>query len=77
MSRNMFENNDAVPDEDDIKAVGNGPHFMLPPLAEGHEYVLADLPSGRKAVVVQKSDLEDVSEVYAPRRDEFGRKFTR
>jgi hypothetical protein len=50
--RNVFEQNDPTPDEEDIKAVGEGPHIMLPPLAEGHEYAITDLPSGRKAVVV-------------------------
>jgi hypothetical protein len=85
--RNVFENNDAVPDEEDLKAVGNGPHIMLPPLTEGHEYVLTDLPSGRRAVIVVEDHIQACNctgdEKCAlcpkplPERDEFGRKYTR
>lgn len=74
-SRNVFENNDPTPDEEDIKAVGNGPHIMLPPLAEGHHYALTKLPSGRSAVVVEEDEMGDVSEVYAPLKDQFGRRY--
>jgi hypothetical protein len=72
-NRNVFENNDPVPSEEDAKAVGDGPHIMLPPLAEGHHYGLQKLPSGRSAVVVEEDEQQDVSEVYAPNRDPFGR----
>lgn len=55
MSRNLFESNDPIPDEEDIKAVADGPHIMLPPLTEGYQYGLKKLPSGRTAVVVEGS----------------------
>jgi hypothetical protein len=50
--RNLFESNEPEPEQEDIKAISNGPHVMLPPLAEGYEYELAKLPSGRSAVIV-------------------------
>lgn len=80
--RNVFENNDPVPDEEDLKAVGNGPHIMLPPLAEGHEYALTDLPSGRKAVVVVDPNVQECTCgkyqgcALCRKYDQFGRKFT-
>lgn len=51
MSRNVFENNQPEPSEEDINAVGNSPHILLPPLAEGYRYELLRLPSGRMTVV--------------------------
>lgn len=82
-SRNVFENNDPVPDKEDVKAVGNGPHIMLPPLSEGHHYALTDLPNGRKAVVVVEDEktykrrpmtIEKKDDELTPEeRDMFGR----
>jgi hypothetical protein len=73
----VFENNDPeLYQEDfqeDLKEIGDGPHVMLPPLVEGHHYGIKKLPSGRSAVVVEEDEQQDVSEVYAPRRDQFGR----
>lgn len=55
----MFEKNiDMSTSKEDLEAVGDRPRVMLPPLADGHHYELAKLPSGRTAVVVE----EDVPE---------------
>jgi hypothetical protein len=76
--RNVFENNEPeLYQEDfqeDLKVVGDGPHVMLPPLAEGHHYAITDLPSGRKAVVVEE-DVKENSEFDRafPETDQFGR----
>lgn len=51
MSRNVFENNRPEPSQEDQNAVGNSPHILLPPLAEGYHYELLRLPSGQMAVV--------------------------
>lgn len=72
--RNVFENNDPVPDEEDIKAVGDGPHIMLPPLAEGHRYGLTKLPSGRTAVVVEDDEENSELDRAFPETDRFGRR---
>lgn len=69
--RNVFENNEPQPDEEDVKAVGDGPHIMLPPLAEGNHYAFTKLPSGRTAVVVKQDEPE--TEEDRQRRDLYGR----
>lgn len=75
MSRNVFENNDPKPDEEDAKVLGDGPHVVLPPLAEGFRYEFTSLPGGRTAVTITGEIEEpEVSEVYAPKRDQFGRR---
>lgn len=51
MPRNVFENNQDEPSQEDVSAVGNSPHILLPPLAEGCHYELIRLPSGRMVVV--------------------------
>ncbi|AVD99487.1 hypothetical protein SEA_BING_65 [Streptomyces phage Bing] len=51
MSRNVFENNQPETSQEDSRAVGDSPHILLPPLAEGYHYELLRLPSGRMAVV--------------------------
>lgn len=53
--RNLFENNEPEPDEDKdfVKNLaGTNPHVMLPPLAEGFQYEIQKLPSGKSAVIV-------------------------
>lgn len=52
MTRNVFENNDPKLEPEDEKALGEIPHIVLPPLADGHKYEIATLPSGGQAVVV-------------------------
>lgn len=75
--RNVFENNDPeLYQEDfqeDLRAVGDGPHVMLPPLNEGYRYGLTKLPSGRSAVVVE--DVKENTELDRafPETDQFGR----
>lgn len=49
MPRNVFESNE-VNSEEDIAVLGEDPHILLPPLAEGYRYELIQLPSGRMAV---------------------------
>lgn len=51
MRRNVFENNQPEVSQEDFDAVKNGPHILLPELAEGYHYELLRLPSGRMAVV--------------------------
>lgn len=64
MSRNQFENNGHI-SEDDLDA---RIHVMLPPLVEGHHYGFLKLSDGRTAVVVEEGDESQV-------RDQFGRKY--
>lgn len=53
--RNVFENNTNKIADEDVEALGDGPHIPLPELKEGYEYAITDLPSGRKAVIVEKA----------------------
>jgi hypothetical protein len=73
-SRNVFENNDPRPDEEDVKAVGSSPHIMLPPLVEGYHYTFTDLPSGRKAVTVEKDAEPSGIHIIVNEKDQFGRR---
>ncbi|QEQ93926.1 hypothetical protein SEA_KARDASHIAN_61 [Streptomyces phage Kardashian] len=58
MPRNVFESNE-LGDEADDKILGDDPHILLPPLAEGHEYEITQLPSGRSAVRIKSEDLSE------------------
>lgn len=61
MPRNMFEENEVNPDED-AQILGDDPHILLPPLAEGREYEITQLPSGRSAVRVKSEDLSETKQ---------------
>lgn len=83
VSRNQFENNGHISEEDLDARI----HVMLPPLAEGHSYAFEGLSDGRTAVIVEEDNVQrctcapDQSCIFCKTpeqstvRDQFGRKY--